>query len=92
MSLLKSLPLSELEAQQKSALPEDVHQLLFLQKLVKQENLSWFLLGGGSNILIADGLFKGIMIHPNFPEEISVLEESKGSITVEVPANAGLPG
>lgn len=73
------------------ALPEDVHQLLFLQKLVKQEKLSWFLLGGGSNILIADGLFKGIMIHPNFPEEISVLEESKESITVEVPANARAP-
>ena len=42
MSLLKSLPLSELEAQQNPGLAEDVHQLLFLQKLVKQENLSWF--------------------------------------------------
>ena len=32
------------------------------------------------------------MIHPNFPEEISVLEESKGSITVEVQQTPGLPG
>ena len=65
---------------------------LILTKASQTRNLSWFLLGGGSNILIADGLFKGIMIHPNFPEEISVLEESKGSITVEVPVTPGLPG
>jgi UDP-N-acetylmuramate dehydrogenase len=74
------------------ALPENTDQLLKLQKaILKASDIPRFLLGGGSNILIADGLFEGVMIHPNFPEEISVMENSQESVTVEVPASARAP-
>ena len=54
--------------------------------LAGKENLPLFILGGGSNILVSDRGFAGMVVHPVF-KGITPLHEDAESVTLEV--NAG---
>ena len=42
--------------------PDSVEELTGLLETVQAENLPWFILGGGSNILFRDGGFQGVVV------------------------------
>ncbi len=73
------------------AKPNKVRQLIHLQKIVNQFKVPYFLLGGGSNILISDHSYEGIVIYLSLEEKIKILEQKKDSISFRVPANARVP-
>ena len=42
--------------------PEDVNQLKKILKIINSENLNLFIMGNGSNLLVKDGGFKGVIV------------------------------
>lgn len=43
--------------------PSTVEQLLFILEVCKDNNIPYFILGNGSNLLVKDGGYRGVMIH-----------------------------
>lgn len=73
------------------ARPQRAEQLAALQYWVKDRAIPVFLLGGGSNILISDEGFRGVVIHPDFGEEFAILHRSADRLSVRIPASARAP-
>jgi len=71
--------------------PDHADKLAALQKWLSASGLPVFLLGGGSNLLISDEGFAGVVIHPQFGEEPRILHESSERLRVYVPASARAP-
>ena len=71
--------------------PDHADQLALLQKWLSARDLPVFLLGGGSNLLISDDGFAGVVINPHFGEEPRILHESTERLQVYVPASARAP-
>lgn len=71
--------------------PDRADQLALLQKWLSARDLPVFLLGGGSNLLISDDGFAGVVINPHFGEEPRILHETTERLQVYVPASARAP-
>jgi UDP-N-acetylmuramate dehydrogenase len=72
-------------------LPRQPEDLAALQQHLRDNAVPVFLLGGGSNLLISDAGFRGVVVHPDFGEEPQVLYKSADRIRVRVPASARAP-
>ncbi|MFZ5629845.1 MAG: UDP-N-acetylmuramate dehydrogenase [Spirochaetota bacterium] len=72
-------------------LPRQPEELAALQQYLRTHALPVFLLGGGSNLLVADEGFRGIVVHPDFGEDPQVLHQSADRLVVRVPASARAP-
>jgi UDP-N-acetylmuramate dehydrogenase len=62
---------------------EDIVTALVLAKKLK---LPFFILGGGSNVLVSDKGFKGLIIRIKNPKEELLVKELQGNIIIEAPA------
>ena len=71
--------------------PETLEQLIELQKIVIQNDVPFFFLGGGSNILISDHGFQGIVIYMAFKEGFEILSKDEQHIIIKVLANTRAP-
>ncbi len=71
--------------------PAHAEQMASLQSFIRERGLPVLLLGGGSNLLIADGGFRGVVIHPQLGEELQIRSESQERLAVFVPASARAP-
>ena len=71
--------------------PKNAEELALLQSWLAAHTLPVFLLGGGSNLLLSDAGFSGVVIHPQFGEEPRILHESSDYLRVYVPASARAP-
>lgn len=72
-------------------LPRHPDELAALQQFALAHRLPVFLLGGGSNLLVADSGIPGVVVHPAFGEEPQVLHRSADRLVVRVPASARAP-
>lgn len=62
--------------------PEDINSFCILLKFVFEKNIRFFILGGGSNIVFADGEYEGIVISTELLNKISCCEnENKVLVT-----------
>lgn len=73
------------------AYPVDQDDLRVLLAAVREQKLDYFLLGGGTNLLVRDGGYRGVMISQQRMAEIRVLREyrSVGGMYTVVCADAG---
>ena len=58
--------------------PESVDDIITIQKFVKEHNLPFFILGNGSNVLISDDGWNGVVM--NLEDGFASLEYSDGII------------
>lgn len=72
-------------------LPRHPEDIAALQQFLRATELPVFLLGGGSNLLIADAGFRGVVVHPDFGEEPQIVHQSDDRLVVRVPASARAP-
>ena len=72
-------------------MPQNTRELALLQGFCRQNHVPVFILGGGSNILVSDAGFRGIVIHPDLGEEFRIVEQSASHLRVFVPASARAP-
>ena len=71
--------------------PRTAEDLTLLQGWLGERQIPVFILGGGSNLLISDAGFRGVVIHPDLGEESRILEQSASHLKVFVPASARAP-
>lgn len=71
--------------------PRTAEDLTLLQGWLGGHQVPVFILGGGSNLLINDAGFRGVVIHPDLGEEFRILEQSASHLKVFVPASARAP-
>lgn len=71
--------------------PRTAKEMAMLQVAIAERNLPVFILGGGSNILISDSGFNGVVIHPQLGEDFEVRHQSESRLGVFVPASARAP-
>ncbi|MDW8135344.1 MAG: UDP-N-acetylmuramate dehydrogenase [Thermodesulfobacterium sp.] len=64
--------------------PQNIRDLVNLLNLLEKENLSYFILGGGSNLLVGDRGFKGVVINLRNFKGIEVIEKEKSKLRVKV--------
>ena len=74
--------------------PETADQLKFILRVCKERNIPYFILGNGSNLLVKDGGYRGVMIHIYKNMNQTTVEGTKiyaqaGALLVSV-ANAAL--
>ncbi len=67
--------------------PEDEESLLFVVKICKKEKIPFFVLGGGSNIVVSDEGFDGIVIATRRMQAITVVSDT--GKTVQLSCGAG---
>jgi UDP-N-acetylmuramate dehydrogenase len=72
-------------------LPRNADELAEVQQHTAVNRVPVFLLGGGSNLLIADSGFRGVVVHPDFGEEPEIQYRSSERLTVRIPASARAP-
>lgn len=46
--------------------PENREQLKTAAEIIREENIPWFVLGNGSNLLVSDKGIRGVVLHPVF--------------------------
>ena len=68
--------------------PKNEHEVVWAVSEAKKEKLAIFVLAGGTNVLISDEGFDGLVIHPLFKSIALVKGKSKSSHVVEVGAGA----
>lgn len=73
------------------AMPRHGEELALLQRHLQENPVPVFLLGGGSNLLIADAGIRGVVVHPDFGEELRIVHRSPERLVVNVPASARAP-
>ena len=75
------------------AFPADLEDLVRLLKETKQQGLKHFILGGGTNLLVRDGGFRGVVINLQHLGAIEIEREyhSVGGTFVVVKVQAGAP-
>jgi len=71
--------------------PKTSEEMAVLQTYVRDSQTSAFILGGGSNLLISDSGFRGIVIHPQLGEDFRVIQKNSSNLTVFVPSSARAP-
>ena len=71
-------------------MPDTTEKLAVVHDFILKNELSFHLLGGGSNLLISDDGLAGITVHPNFPEIITEVTLD-GKIYLSIPASARAP-
>jgi UDP-N-acetylmuramate dehydrogenase len=71
------------------AFPGDTKALIRILRFVKQEGISHFLLGNGTNVLFDDQGFRGLIIAPTRMKKFSVCKEPSGATLLT--AQAGMP-
>lgn len=52
-----------------------------------QNEIDFFILGGGSNLLISDEGLRGLIIKPEYPKELHILEESTRQVIIQANAS-----
>ncbi len=62
--------------------PSSFVQFKILQKIIINYDLPFFFLGGGSNLLISDDGFDGIVIHLSTPEKIIIKKQTSDFLCV----------
>ncbi len=72
-------------------LPRNADELAQVQQQTAIIGVPVFLLGGGSNLLVADAGFRGVVVHPDLGEEPEILHRSADRLVVRVPASARAP-
>lgn len=72
-------------------LPRNADELAQVQQQTALNDVPVFLLGGGSNLLVADAGFRGVVVHPDLGEEPEILHRSADRLIVRVPASARAP-
>ncbi|HNL11590.1 MAG TPA: UDP-N-acetylmuramate dehydrogenase [Turneriella sp.] len=72
-------------------LPRNADELAQVQQQTALNDVPVFLLGGGSNLLVADAGFRGVVVHPDLGEEPEILHRSADRLVVRVPASARAP-
>ncbi len=75
------------------AFPADRDDLILLLEAIKKRELPYFILGGGTNLLVRDGGFRGVVISLRRMNSIRIESEhrSEGGAFVTVYAEAGAP-
>jgi UDP-N-acetylmuramate dehydrogenase len=71
--------------------PRSAEELALIQSWANERPVRTFLLGGGSNILISDSGFPGIVVHPAFSEDLRIDHQTADHISVFVAASAKAP-
>lgn len=71
--------------------PVNHEQCALLQKFILAQKIPWFILAGGSNVLVSDRHFFGVTIKLNLPTEPVYLQEKNNAISVSISANARAP-
>lgn len=71
--------------------PKSPADMAALQGWLSERGIQVFILGGGSNLLVSDAGFRGVVIHPDLGEEFRILEQSASHLKVFVPASARAP-
>ncbi len=71
--------------------PRNYTQTAQAFELTQLLNVPYFFLGGGSNLLVSDYGIDGAVLHPDFPEEIQILEQNEQYLRARVPASARAP-
>ena len=71
------------------ASPEDEQQLRIILKICKETHIPYFVLGRGSNLLVSDQGFDGVVI--NLRKNFNKIETDKEAKTITAEAGASLP-
>ncbi len=71
------------------AAPEDEQQLRIILKICKETNMPYFVLGRGSNLLVSDRGFDGVVI--NLRKNFTKITTDKEAKTITAEAGASLP-
>ena len=71
--------------------PNSPEQIALLQHYILSHAIPHFVLGGGSNLLIADGEFLGIAVSMAQPETIQIIAQNNQTLRVEIPASNRAP-
>ena len=79
------------------AMPETIEELAAVLKLCKEENMPYFILGNGSNLLVGDKGFRGVVIqlYKNFDGiclEGTKITAKAGAMLIRVAKEAGKAG
>lgn len=71
--------------------PQNSEEMALLQSWLGTREIPVFVLGGGSNILVSDAGFRGVVIHPDLGEDLNIIHQSASRLQVFVPASARAP-
>lgn len=71
--------------------PKNSEEMAQLQAWLTGRGIPVFVLGGGSNILVSDAGFRGIVIHPDQGENLNIIHKSSQRLKLSVPASARAP-
>jgi len=61
--------------------PKTVSEVVFLMERISSQDLPWFILGGGSNVLVRDGGIEGVVLHLKHLQQIE--EKDAGLLVAE---------
>ena len=70
--------------------PSDLEELKGCFEFIHGEKLPFFVLGGGSNILVSDDGFRGVVVYTGRLNEISVSSSKEGGISLNVGAGSSV--
>ena len=73
------------------ARPKNAQQAAVLQKSIFTDRIPHYYLGGGSNILVSDNPYAGVVIYYDAGEDFLILEQSADFLRVSIPASARAP-
>jgi UDP-N-acetylmuramate dehydrogenase len=71
--------------------PRNSEEMALLQSWLGGRGIPVFILGGGSNILVSDAGFRGVVIHPDLGEDLHVIHQSSSRLQLFVSASARAP-
>lgn len=71
--------------------PQNPEAMAVLQSGLAARGIPVFVLGGGSNILVSDAGFRGVVIHPDLGEDFRIIHKSSSRLQLFVPASARAP-
>jgi len=64
--------------------PSNEKEVFKIFKIIREQKIPFFILGGGTNLLISDDGFRGVVIHAKFPEKYKILEENKNFVILKI--------
>lgn len=71
--------------------PRNSEEMALLQLWLAESSIPVFILGGGSNILVSDAGFRGVVVHPALGEEFRIIHRDTSRLELFVPASARAP-
>ncbi|MDH5717548.1 MAG: UDP-N-acetylmuramate dehydrogenase [Spirochaetia bacterium] len=66
--------------------PKNKKELINIQEFIFKNNIPFFYLGGGSNILVSDKGIDKLIIHPKIENTYNIISENKENVIVETTA------